>query len=193
MAIFEDIDDLHSQADNQSLFGDLQAYFPDTPDPSASDIPDITFDPETLQVSSTGTGSSGTSWADVQKAAQALSGIAVTALKTYRAFNQAGQPAIGAGVVTTTPTGTVTPNRNGTLTSRSASGRVTTTRMPVGKPYAFPDGTIVLNNGDGTYTTTRADGTSTTTPYSTGGGLGGIDSKMLLIGAGVLGLMMVLR
>jgi hypothetical protein len=67
--------------------------------------------------------------------------------------------------------------------------------MPTGQPYAFPDGTVVINNGDGTYSVISTTGQAQTHAYPTGTGTGagtagGLlgslgDDKTLLIVGGV--------
>lgn len=130
-----------------------------------------------------------------------LSNLAVGALKVYQTWQRNGKQTIATPGVVQNANGSVTaPRKDGMLVTTSATGRVTTGRMPVGKPYLFADGSIVTNNGDGTYTTISATGTATTTPYPPSSGLsslfggGGSDNgKLVLAGLAVVGLVLIAR
>lgn len=147
-----------------------------------------TIDVDLTSGTAASTGATTFSWADVSDVIKNLGALSVTALQTVRAWNTASNPQIVAGTPAQTTSGAVvTPNRNGTITTRMPNGRVMTSPMPAGRPYAFADGTIVVNNGDGTYTTIR-DGVPVVTPYS-----GSSQSKPgagALVALGALALMM---
>lgn len=91
----------------------------------------------------------------------------------------------------------VTPNPNGTITTRYANGQTVVSKMPVGQPYVMPDGSTVVNNGDGTITTVRANGTTSRSAIpnvsgAAGGGIGGMSTQTLMIvGAGVAALLLL--
>lgn len=95
----------------------------------------------------------------------------------------------------------LTPNKNGTVTVHTPNGQTYTTVMKPGVPYAFPDGTIVMNNGNGTYTVVALDGTTQTLHYpsniTSGGGVvsgaGGVSTNTLLIGGLGLAALLLLR
>jgi hypothetical protein len=78
--------------------------------------------------------------------------------------NGAQNPRLGTQPITLPSGQTAQPRPDGTLL---ANGRVTP--MPVGQPFVFADGSVVMNNGDGTYTTIRPDGSRVTTPYPRAG------------------------
>lgn len=119
---------------------------------------------------------------------QALTNLALAALKLVGAWNQAGQPAIRGS------SQTATANANGTVTTRNPNGTVTTTRAPVGTPYLTANGSLVTNNGDGSYTTITPNGQTITGHYpgtgaSGSGALGSIPPAVLYGGLGLLALL----
>lgn len=120
-----------------------------------------------------------------------LEDVLATAVKGYQVWQQANKPPVQSGASRTTATGTTVPNKNGTVTTIGTGGRTTTVRMPIGQPYAFPDGTVVINNGDGTYSVISTTGQAQTLTYPSGTGTGGGllgslgEDKTLLIVGGV--------
>lgn len=128
--------------------------------------------------------------------------IAATAVAALTAWTRAGQQNPMIGAPQQVGTSTVTPNKNGTITTRYANGQVVVSKMPVGTPYVFPDGITVVNNGDGTISTinpTTGQTTKTaianvpTTTGTIGGGLFGSMSTqtMMIIGVGAVGLLLL--
>lgn len=131
------------------------------------------------------TDASGVNW---DKVISNVSAVAITALKLLPAFQQAGRPPVRVGSTTVAGGATTTVNADGTITTHYPDGRVTKKPAEPGQPYFLADGSTVTNNGDGTYTVIHADGKSATMRY--GAGLSG---NTLLIGAGILGALLVLR
>jgi hypothetical protein len=156
---------------------DLQSLAQDT-------FPDVSSD----------VGSSlGVTLGDVQSALKIIG----TAYSTWQALG--GQHPKVAQPSTDASGNQVTPNKNGTVTVRAPSGQTYTTVMKPGVPYAFPDGTIVMNNGNGTYTVVSLDGTTQTYHYpanaggSTGVSLGGSSNALVLGGLALLGVLLIAR
>ena len=114
-----------------------------------------------------------------------LGSAAISVLGTITAVKTAGQPAARVAQPYQTSTGAVgTPNRNGTITTRLPTGKITTALMPAGTPFIFPDSTTIVNNGNGTYTTIDPTGRQTITSYTataTGSTSGG---SLALLAAG---------
>jgi len=82
---------------------------------------------------------------------------------------------------TTTANGSiVTPNKNGTITTITAQGKTSTTKMPVGVPYYFEDGSYVLVDQAGNVTNVSQTGqvTNSRVPSNVGGGGGGLLAAM---------------
>ncbi len=133
--------------------------------------------------------SNGVNWA--QAAAALVAGLV--------AYQKAGGLNPMLGNSQRVGTSVVTPNPNGTITTRYANGQTTISKMPVGQPYVMPDGSTVVNNGDNTITTVRANGTATRStipniPASggVGGTLGGMSNQtMLMLGLGAVALFML--
>lgn len=169
--------------DGGDLGGDFSGisvgdYVPPSVDPSAL-IPDLGSE----AASSTGLSFS---LGDVQS-------LIKTAAGAYSTWQTLGGKTPKLGVPTHSSAGSATPNKNGTVTTVNAQGRSTTTPMQPGTPYAFPDGTVVMNNGDGTYTVIGVDGTHTVQRYASGGlgALSGLTSNPTVLWAG-LGLVALL-
>ena len=129
---------------------------------------------------------------DWGKIVSGISTVAVAALKLVPAFANAGHPAIQVGSTRLNPDGsTSTVNANGTLTTHSPSGAVSTSALPKGIPYVLTDGSIVTNNGNGTYTIVRPNGTTATVNYAAG--VSGANPMLLYGGAAVLALLLLSR
>lgn len=151
-----------------------------------------TFDPSggdygvTPTVSTPPIADSGTDWDAILST---ISKAALTAIQINKAYQSSGAPPIKVAP----PSQTV--NRNGTITTRTPTGTVATSKLPVGVPYALPDGSLILNNGDGTYQITAPNGAVTRGSYATsaapGSGLS-TQTALLLAAAGV-GAVMLMR
>lgn len=105
------------------------------------------------------------------------------ALQVNQAYQSAQQPPVRTSNATTTA------NSNGMLTTRTSTGGVVQTRMPVGTGYLTTDGVMVVNNGNGTFSVTNPDGSTTTRPYQpSSSGAGGSSNliPLLLLGGGAL-------
>lgn len=121
------------------------------------------------------------------------SALAQVVIAGIQAWTAANKPAARFGVQRTASGGYATPNANGTLTVRSATGQVSQQQMPVGTPYVLADGRTVINNGNGTYSTISTSGAVSTGQYSSSGMFGNIPPAVLYGGLGLLAVLALRR
>ena len=124
----------------------------------------------------------GSIWATISNGIDSLGSLMAQGIKLNAAWQKLKGPAPRvASTIRTANGSTITPNKNGTITTRTPDGKVTTGKMPVGTPFVFPDGSTVINNGDGTITVLNADGTTYTQPIAKS--QGDSNTGLLVIGA----------
>lgn len=143
-------------------------YIPTAPD---YPIPDINIAPAN--------GGSWTTWVkDATGATREVLGAVLSVAQTVKAFQGQIEPAGPARI------------------ANPSTGLVNGQRPPTGVMQLAPDGSAIINNGDGTYTVIRPDGSRYTGRYNSpgllGGGLGGVNTNTLLLGALGLGAVMLL-
>lgn len=124
------------------------------------------------------------STSDFSGALTELTRSAVAVVGALTAFKNAGQPQARAATPIQQSTGAiVAPMRNGTIQTKLPGGKTTVTKMPVGQPYVFADGSTVVNNGNGTQTTVSPNGQTTVSKIPDTGGNAGM---ILAVGLGLM-------
>lgn len=127
---------------------------------------------------------------------QGVTNAALSALKVYSAFQRLQTPTVQRVARQVNADGSVSiVSDNGLIQTRDTSGRVTSTRPPVGVPQATLSGNLVVNNGDGTYTVATPTGQTQRLAYgnTSGGAAGASGVSPLLIGGGILAAVLLLR
>lgn len=130
--------------------------------------------------------SAGTDWDGILST---ITKAALTAIQINKVYQATGSPAVKA------PQPSQTVNANGTITTRTATGTVATSKLPVGAPYAMPDGSLIMNNGDGTYSITSPSGVVTRGAYAVTAGASGLlgGNNVALLAALGVGAVLLMR
>jgi len=131
------------------------------------------------------------SFAELNRTLAQVTGSVSAVLATVAAVKRLGNPQpVNAGTVRTANGATISTGRDGRVITRNPDGSISTGVVPVGRPYTFPDGTTIVNNGDGTFTTIKPDGSSTVSNLPKVGGAG-MSSALLFGGFGLMALLLL--
>lgn len=123
--------------------------------------------------------------------ANAISSLAINALRVNQAWNQARNPQPVTQARTVTAGAVTSGNDSGVIITRRADGSVSTSKPPVGVPHATTTGNFILNNGNGTYDLIAPDGSRRVIAYGENAGpsqfsLSSLPWPLIAGGAGLL-------